>query len=167
VIPAGWQAPLPDPGEEWFRLAEPGPTTALVVFLAPPAAALAWFVMRRRGRGLKAEGSRLLRQSLRRTLAEIERSATLEEGVDVLTRYLRDRLHWSCAAPTPAEIERQLRRLGAARDLGVRFGDLFRRTDDARFGGVPYAIADWRERARNLVIELEAEPCAARLDASY
>lgn len=86
----------------------------------------------------------------------------------ILTGYLRQRLDFPAVEPTPAEVDRFLRRRGVSAEVRNRWAELFRNFDEARFtpansvGAMPPLPGDsWPTRAVHLIHALEADPCLA------
>jgi hypothetical protein len=84
------------------------------------------------------------------------------EVVAVVTEYFRRRLDFPAAEPTPAEVERWLKRRGVRPELRRRWRRFFQECDELRYR--PAGLADgWlpATEAAVLIQELEADPCVA------
>ncbi len=118
----------------------PGSLTLMLLFVAPPLLGLCWYLTWRR---LYPDAARLARQrrsrSARRALELLARSHKLPppRRADVIavavSGYLRERLDFPAAEPTPAEVRRHLARLACSAVVVEQAEAFCRASDVARF----------------------------------
>jgi hypothetical protein len=133
----------------------------IALVLAPPGLCGLWYW---RWRRLHPNGTQ--RRQQRRSLAaqralyalKHQPDATVAQTLSLMATYLRDRLDFGAAEPTPAEVASLLWRAGAPRPLCRRFGDFFRSCDAARFGPLSAEPAPMGAEAMQLIRALEMVP---------
>ena len=109
-----------------------------MLLLAPPLLTVA--AVRSWRRRFPDSGQRHRHQrsgAARRALQALQapRSADDEPAWIVLGRYLRERLDFPAAEPTPAEVGRFARRRGASRPMAAKLAAFLEECDKARFAG--------------------------------
>jgi hypothetical protein len=136
----------------------------VLILVTPPLLAVAGVHLWRR-----AHPSSALAQARRRHRAATVAVTALTanhrpapEVVAVVAEYFRSRLDFPAAEPTPAEVERWLKRRGVRPELRRRWRRFFQDCDEARYR--PAGLSDgWlpATAAAVLIQELEADPCVA------
>jgi len=143
--------------------------------VGPPAVTIGWYLAWKRRNPTQARLSRLRRsRAARQALLALEQSVNGGAGrldhtsneeayrvADALTGYLRERLEFSAAHPTPGDIASHLLTKGISADLAERAADLFRSCDALRYGphreqGLQMPVL--RAEASDLVVALESQP---------
>ncbi|MCI0376695.1 MAG: DUF4381 domain-containing protein [Gemmataceae bacterium] len=141
------------------------PTWLLGVAVAAPL--LVCFLWYRRWRRLHPsiqEARRNLRSRAAQTaLAQLENeSVPVERTRAAVSEFLRQRFDLPANEPTPAEVARFLRRLGADKATVLACANFLQKCDAQRFGPKTAETATLRDDASRLIHVLEASPCAAR-----
>src|SRR5206468_12978151 len=115
-----------------------------LIAVAPPAVSIGWYLVWKRRNPTQARLSRLRKSRAgRQALVALEKvdgtvvKNNLQEeagGVaNVLAGYLQERLDFSAAQPTPADIAAHLLAKGISADLANRTAELFRVCDALRY----------------------------------
>jgi hypothetical protein len=97
-------------------------------------------------------------QAVMAQLAQMQKAA---ETTLVLTDYLRRRVHFPAQEPTPAEVERCLKRCGVAADVRQRWRRYFQAWDAEQYAPNRAERGPARDEAIALIRALEDEPCLA------
>jgi hypothetical protein len=145
----------------------PGPLMLTVLLLVPPLLGWCWYLIWRR---LYPDAARIALQrrslSARRALEIIARARGLPPArradtvAGAVAVYLRERLDFPAAEPTPAEARDHLARLSCSAALAVEADQFFRASDAARFQPAAAGADSLGDAAERLVLALEAETAA-------
>ncbi|MCI0641451.1 MAG: hypothetical protein L0Y72_05810 [Gemmataceae bacterium] len=130
----------------------------------PPLTCLVWYRRWRRRHPSIQEARRNLRSRAAQTaLAVLEKeSVPVEHTRAAVSEFLRQRFDLPANEPTPAEVSRFLRRLGADKATVRTCAEFFEQCDAQRFGPKNAANATQRDDAIRIIQLLEAAPCAVR-----
>jgi hypothetical protein len=146
----------------------PAPWLLALLMVLPPGLCLAWWGLWRHyypdtARVVtlrRSRAARLALKALRAARPTGDGDETAARSADVVAGYLRQRLDFTAAEPTPFEISVRLEQAGVSPALAGQFADFFRTCDAARFA--PGSL-DGQEnlggQAAALVRQLEAELC--------
>ncbi len=145
----------------------PGPALFALVLLTPLVLCACWYLTWQwlcpeAARVAHQRRSRAARDALHRLrrAGRAERDLMAQQTAAVLADYLRQRFDVPAAEPTPAEVADHLARAGVADETAARMADFFRSCDAARFAAmIPPDSEDLVQRARDLILTLEAAPC--------
>jgi hypothetical protein len=134
------------------------------ILVAPPLLALigVWLWRRTHPSSALAQARRRSRAAVAAVSALTSNHRPAPEVVAVVTDYFRGRLDFPAAEPTPAEVERWLKRRGVRPELRRRWRRFFQECDEARYR--PPGLSDgWlpATEAAVLIQELETDPCVA------
>jgi hypothetical protein len=152
------------------RVSAPSVDALLVVgtisLALPPLIAASWCVMWRRLHPDAVRRARRRRSQAARTALVALRSVggsdeeLVRRTADIVTSYLRQRFDLSAEEPTPAEVGAHLESVQGDPELASQAAEFFRSCDAARFGHFSAAgFEELTELARQLILNLEAEPC--------
>jgi hypothetical protein len=143
----------------------PGPLVLAGLLLVPPGLGVAWYLVWQRrnpdaARKARQRHSQAAQHALKR-LAGLGRQPAdgqAQRTAEVLAGYLRERLDFTAAVPTPPEIATHLGRVGISHPLGQEVAAFFRACDAAEFApGLTARPDDWIPTATRLLNALEAE----------
>jgi hypothetical protein len=146
----------------------PAPWLLALLVVLPPGLCLAWWGLWRHyypdtARAVtlrRSRAARLALKALRAVRPAGDGDETAARSADVVAGYLRQRLDFTAAEPTPFEISVRLEQAGVSSALAGRFGDFFRTCDAARFApGSLDPQVNLKGQAAALVRQLEAELC--------
>jgi hypothetical protein len=135
-----------------------------LILVAPPLLALVgvWLWRRTHPSSTLAQARRRSRSAVVAVAALTSNHRPAPEVIAVVTDYFRSRLDFPAAEPTPAEVERWLKRRGVRPELRRRWRRFFQECDEARYR--PPGLSDgWlpATEAAVLIQELETDPCVA------
>lgn len=167
--------PLPErfyklyPAEEVLRDQTPIRVSSLgaaVLFALPPLICLSWYLAWRwrhpsAKQRLEIRRSRAARFAL--SYLEKQKPDAIRTAA-ALTDYLRQRFDLTSSDPTPNEIEKHLRRLGATKPTYRSWARFFQTCDRLRFAlAPPIESPNLCADAARLIHDLEADQCVGRL----
>ena len=144
----------------------PGVLTLTLLLAAPPLLGLCWYLAWRRLYPDAALRARLNRsRAARRALELLVRARQVPPQLQadvvaaIVAGYLRERLDFPAAEPTPTEVRGYLARLTASDALAKQADAFFQASDAARFQPATLG-ADLADAAERLIVALEEETSA-------